>query len=612
MADIKVKKSKKGTVKTINKAVVGTEKMKDKLLKGKDKTKEIYKEKPSNIGTKYAINKISKATSNLSNSKYRLNRRRKKNFYKTVPNIQNANQKMKTIKKKIHAKKVVNKMNTATKTTKETYQEEPSNSGTEYAINKISKVISNLPNNVYRVNNYGKKNFDKTVQNIQNVNQKVKTIKEKTHAKKVVNKMKTATKTRKKTIKTANKAVKTTKQVAKTTAKATKRAIQMAKATAKATAKAIKIGIKATILAIKGILLAAKALIAFLVAGGWIVVLIIIVICLIAMLVSSIFGIFFSSEDTGSTITVNNEQKIVTMNQVISEINNEFINKIVQIQKDNPYNEYDINYSSKAEWKDVLAVYVARISKGKNEVDVITINDEKVKLLKEIFWDMNEVSFTKEESSHEEIKIGLTSTETVTVTTVKLHIVVKGKSTIEMADEYNFNAEQRKQLAELTESKYASMWSNVIYGSSVGSNDIVNVALEQVGNVGGQPYWSWYGFNSRVEWCACFVSWCANQCGYIEAGIIPKFAGCEEGINWFKVWELWQDRGFIAKSGDIIFFDWADETGKRNGLVDHVGIVEKVENGKVYTIEGNSNDSCCRREYDIDSLDILGYGTPMY
>ena len=611
MADIKVKKSKKGTVKTINKAVVGTEKMKDKLVQNKDKTKETYQEEPSNNVTEYAINKISKATSNLPNNIYRLNECGKKNFDKTVQNIQNESQKIKTIKKKNYAKKIVNKIETATKTTKKTYQEEPSNSGTEYAINKISKVASNLPNNIYRLNKYGKKNFDKTIQNIQNVNQKMRTIKEKTHAKKVVNKMKTATKTTKKTIKTADRTVKTTKQVAKTTAKATKRAIQMAKATAKATAKAIKIGIKATIATIKAILIAAKALIAFLVAGGWIVVLIIIVICLIAMLVSSIFGIFFSSEDTGSTITVNNEQKVVTMNQIISEINNEFMNKIIEIQRDNPYNEYDIN-STKAEWKDILAVYAVRISKGKNEADVITINDEKVKLLKEIFWDMNEVSFTKEESSHEEIKIGLTSTETVTVTTVKLHIVVTGKSVTEMADKYNFNSEQRKQLAELIDNEYANMWSSVIYGSSVGSNDIVNVALEQVGNVGGQPYWSWYGFNSRVEWCACFVSWCANQCGYIEAGIIPKFAGCEDGINWFKVCELWQDKGFIPKAGDIIFFDWADESGKRNGLVDHVGIVEKVENGKVYTIEGNSNDSCCRREYDIDSLDILGYGTPMY
>ena len=146
----------------------------------------------------------------------------------------------------------------------------------------------------------------------------------------------------------------------------------MAKATAKATVKAIKVGIKATIAAIKAIIVATKALIAFLVAGGWIVVLIIIVVCLIAMLVSSIFGIFFSSEDTGSTITVNGQQQVVTMNQVIADLNTEFMNKITQIQKDNPYDEYDIN-SHRAEWKDVLAIYTVKLSNGNNEADVITL-----------------------------------------------------------------------------------------------------------------------------------------------------------------------------------------------------------------------------------------------
>lgn len=183
-----------------------------------------------------------------------------------------------------------------------------------------------------------------------------------------------------------------------------------------------------------------------------------------------------------------------------------------------------------------------------------------------------------------------------------------------MADKYNFTQAQREQLLELTDNKYANMWSSVIYGSSVGSNDIVLVAASQIGNVGGQPYWSWYGYDSRVEWCACFVSWCANECGYIEAGIIPKFAGCQsEGVDWFRTCGLWKEKGFSPKPGDIIFFDWADkETGVRNGQADHVGIVEKTENGRVYTIEGNSSDSCCRRDYDINSLDILGYGTPMY
>ena len=107
----------------------------------------------------------------------------------------------------------------------------------------------------------------------------------------------------------------------------------------------------------------------------------------------------------------------------------------------------------------------------------------------------------------------------------------------------------------------------LLYNTSENS-DIVTVALSQVGNVGGEPYWSWYGFKERVEWCACFVSYCANECGYIEKGIIPKFAGCElEGVSWFKTKKLWQDGGVIPRPGYIIFFDWKD---KHDGKADHV------------------------------------------
>ena len=118
-----------------------------------------------------------------------------------------------------------------------------------------------------------------------------------------------------------------------------------------------------------------------------------------------------------------------------------------------------------------------------------------------------------------------------------------------MIQKYNLNNKQKLQLAELQKDEYNSMWSSVIYGSSNGSTDIVEVALAQVGNVGGQPYWSWYGFKNRVEWCACFVSWCANECGYIESGIIPKFASVNvEGVPYFKTVGLWKDGGYSPKS----------------------------------------------------------------
>lgn len=144
--------------------------------------------------------------------------------------------------------------------------------------------------------------------------------------------------------------------------------------------------------------------------------------------------------------------------------------------------------------------------------------------------------------------------------------------------------------------------------TGTGSTDIVEVARSQLGQRGGEPYWSYMGFHSRVAWCASFVSWCANQCGYIDAGIIPKFAACQaQGIPWFQQHGLWQDRSYTPAPGDIIFFDWEGD-----GHSDHVGIVEKVENGMVYTIEGNSNDAVNERKYTLGSSQICGYGVPQY
>lgn len=135
---------------------------------------------------------------------------------------------------------------------------------------------------------------------------------------------------------------------------------------------------------------------------------------------------------------------------------------------------------------------------------------------------------------------------------------------------------------------------------------IVDVALSQVGNIGGEPYWSWYGFTNHVEWCACFASWCADQCGYLDSGTYPKFSGCVFGMQWFQQRGLWLDGSAEPAPGMLIFFDWATQ----DGVPDHVGIVEKVENGTVYTVEGNSRDMCRQKQYSLGSGVILGYGMP--
>lgn len=177
----------------------------------------------------------------------------------------------------------------------------------------------------------------------------------------------------------------------------------------------------------------------------------------------------------------------------------------------------------------------------------------------------------------------------------------------------NFNGYTRANAKVYSDQKRAELQCD-IYGDPnyvnhvlqyyhIGNGDIVKVALTQIGNINGKPYWEWYGFNSRVEWCACFVSWCANEAGLLEKGVIPKFAYCPAGINWFKERNQWMNKGQTPEVGYIIFFDW-----EQDKISDHVGIVERVENGTIYTIEGNSNNECRRNTYYVNSNNIYGYG----
>ena len=140
-----------------------------------------------------------------------------------------------------------------------------------------------------------------------------------------------------------------------------------------------------------------------------------------------------------------------------------------------------------------------------------------------------------------------------------------------------------------------------------GNAAMVAVAQSQIGNVGGAPYWSWWGLDYRVEWCAIFVSWCADQCGYLDTGVLPKMEGVRPYVDWFIERGQWQGREYEPMPGDIIFFDWESD-----GLADHVGIVEKVENGLIYTVEGNSGDRCVENRYYLGSAPVYGFGLPIY
>ena len=132
---------------------------------------------------------------------------------------------------------------------------------------------------------------------------------------------------------------------------------------------------------------------------------------------------------------------------------------------------------------------------------------------------------------------------------------------------------------------------------------IVKVAMSQLGNKGGEPFWSWYGFKNREEWCALFISWCEDQCGYLKSDAAPKFAIVSDGADWFVLRDQWRLMGDTPEAGDLIFFDWDQDGGR-----DHVGIVTAVVDDKVFTVEGNSSDLCRQKRYYLDDPAIYEYG----
>ena len=422
--------------------------------------------------------------------------------------------------------------------------------------------------------------------------------------------VKTAQHTSKTAIKTADHTAKAAQKTAQATAKAAKMTAHAARATAKTAATTAKAAAKGVSATVKAMIASVKALVAAIAAGGWVAILAVVIICLIGLIVGSCFGIFFSGEDSGTG---------QTMPAVVREINQEYEGKLDEIKNGTAHDTLEMS-GSRAVWPEVLAIYAVKTTTDPdNPQEVATMDDSKKELVKEIFWAMNEISHRSETATTTQTVetddgAGNIIEEEVEVTTTTLYITVTHKTADEMADAYNFTADQRAQLAELLAEENRSMWSSALYGIGVGDGEIVVVALSQLGNVGGQPYWSWYGFNSRVEWCACFVSWCANECGYLDAGVIPRTAGCISGSDWFKDRGLWQDNSYEPRPGDIIYFDWDNKgnSGPQDGLADHVGIVEKVENGLVYTVEGNSGDSCRENRYAIGHYEIYGYGTPAY
>ena len=427
---------------------------------------------------------------------------------------------MADIKVKDIAKKGVNTINKAVVQTerfkdnivrtKEKAEETVSNdiNSNEYASNKIKFATDRaFDESVNQFNKQGQKSFMKTKENYQKSKAKIKQLKKKIKDKR---KVKSTVKNTKTTIKTSKEVAKKAEKTAKETIKASKRATQIAKETAKRTAQGVKVAIKTTISAIKTIIAGTKALVAAIVAGGWVAVIVIIVICLVALMCSSIFGIFFSSQKTSANS--------ITMNTVVAECNQEFSDKLQSIQDSNPHDDYVLE-GSMASWKDVLTVYTIKQSNGVNQQDVMTIDDNKKNVIKQIFWDMN--SLTSEVKDEMVTEQGTNADEMPKQVQKKvLHIKINTKTLEQMKNDYHFSSAQNKQLVELTDNKYASLWNGVIYGAA-DSGEYVN--WRQAGQ-------SWSNIkigntNSTLGQIGCLVT---------SISILIEKSGCNTTISPFN------------------------------------------------------------------------------
>ena len=330
----------------------------------------------------------------------------------------------------------------------------------EYASNKIKFATNRtVDEGIHQFNKQGQKSLMKTKENYQKTKVKIKAFKEKMKKGNV----KSTIKNTKNTIKTSKQVAKNTKKTAQEALKNSQRAVKLARESARKTAQGIRIATKATISAIKAIIAGTKALITALIAGGWVAIIIIVVICLVGLLVNSIFGIFFSNQKTSANA--------VTMNEVVAECNQEFADKIQSIQDTNPHEDYVLD-GSMASWKDILLIYTVKQSNGLNATDVVTMDNNKKNILKEIFWDMNTLS--SEVKVEKVIEQGINVNEEPKEVQKKvLHIKITSKTVEDMKLQYNFNAAQNKQLAELSSDKYANLWSGVIYGVN-NSGEYVN------------------------------------------------------------------------------------------------------------------------------------------
>ena len=605
MADIKTRDAVKGTIKTLDKAAIAGSRMKSAYAKTKDKAEQGYYAE-ENSPTEYAADKVSHASGRIKDEGiHQFNKQGQKNAEATRENIGKAKDKIADFKamraKKAAEQKTMrnkagqNAMHTMGQDGLQEIQGTASRPAVSAAPAK-TEMPQTVANSLIKTRQQGRRTIKTTARNAE------KTVK--TTAKGTVKAtekgVKTAKATAKTAIKTTEQTAKAAQKTAKASAKAAQKAAQTAKATAKATAEATKATVRATIAAVKAIIAGTKALISALIAGGWVAIVIILIVVLLGCAVS----LFGGGSDSTSYTPVSAEVEAYTP----------LIQKYAK--------QYGI-----PEYVELIKAVMMQESGGKGSDPMQAAEGSFNKKYPHEPNGIKDPEYSIE-CGVQELKAALVSAEVENpIDMERIKLALQGYNFgngyiswaktnyggYSYANAVEFSAMQAQRLGweKYGDTQYpAHVLRYYPYGrafTSGGNHAIVEVALTQLGNEGGQPYWSWYGFGGRVEWCACFASWCADQCGYLESGIIPKFSLCSDGVNWFKGKGQWQDKNYEPQAGDLIFFDWGSD-----GSIDHVGIVEKCENGTVYTVEGNSGDACKQQSYPVGSNSIYGYGCPAY
>ena len=587
MADIKTRDAVKGTIKTIDKAAIASERMKAAYAKTKDKAEQGYYVDESSA-TEYASDKVSYTAERVTEEGvHQFNKQGQKGVQTTKENIVKAKDKIEDFKTKRAVKAAEQK------------QAQAASEQVGSAVRRGAESRSAVPDMPVQTIKT-KRQTEKTIkQSVRSTGKTVKTAAKGT-VKSAEKSVKTAQATSKAAIKTTETSVKTAQAAAKASVKATQRAAQAAKATAKATAEATKAAVRATIAAVKAIIAGTKALISAIIAGGWVAVVIILIIVLFGCAVSLFGGGGNSNSYTPVSAEVEAYEPLIQQyarQHGIPEYT-ELI-KAVMMQEsggrgNDPMQASECGYNTRYP----------------NTPNGITDPEYSINVGIQNLAACLSAAEVENPIDMEHIKLALQGYNFGNgyISWAKTNY---GGYSYANAVEFSTTQAERLGWDSYGDTQYVShVLRYYPYGRAFtggGNQAIVEVALTQLGNEGGQPYWSWYGFEGRVEWCACFVSWCANECGYIDTGVIPKFAGCVLGSQWFKDRGQWQDGSFEPSAGHIIFFDWEGD-----GETDHVGIVECVENGTVYTVEGNSGDTCRQNSYAIGSSVIYGYGIPAY